>query len=566
MGQGLALQLGVHWTRYKGIPGNTPPPPVVYDFYVDSVNGSDANDGKSEATAFQTIGAVPWDDNLSVGLARGSYWREQLDLGGLGFTGVSLNVYGDGTLPTFDAADVFEGTWTLDSGNIWYADITTVDDQNTMYNSLWKDGVRMEWFASTGDLTTNNDYFVVDATVLNTYTSRFYIYSDTDPNTSGVVYEYASRHYGVTIGDNSVMRYIRTKRNLHNNGSTIIGDNSQAQFCIFEDGVKHNSYIGKNSSAFHCIAYKHDQPKRTNNTLFVGHSQTGTGAVTSFFNCVALAEPDKSEWANLNSTGITGFYAHTDGSNKWDEVQIFNCSVANCNQGFSASDATQISVGESWIHDCYGGISATCDQLYAADVKVTDDTHSVYRGVYMDNIENAVVQRMRMYLKHPTNHAMIYDVSAGGICIVQNSAFLLSDDATAGYNFFYRFLEDTRGVQLQNNIMYAYDRDCCAIRTPNTAANMWTPENYWGGTDIQDFDIGGVATFNFPAALAEPSYGYLLTDNICVDLGPSCVVDPANGNFATVAGSDAATLNAGIGPTDNVVYTPIPSFAEVDAM
>lgn len=37
-------------------------------------------------------------------------------------------------------------------------------------------------------------------------------------------------------------------------------------------------------------------------------------------------------------------------------------------------------------------------------------------------------------------------------------------------------------------------------------------------------------------------------------------------DFATVAGSDAATLEAGIGATDTVTYTAIPTYAEIDLM
>lgn len=540
-------------------------PSGAFDFYVDSVNGSDSNNGKSEATAFKSISSIPMANGITIGLKAGSYWRETLDASG--FNNVDVNMYGEGKLPVLDAADVISTTWINDSGNIWYTDVVTADDQYTMYNSLWKDGVRMEWFANTTLLTTNNDYYVAEAPALNTYNARFYIYSDTDPNTSGALYEYASRHYGAVISTGGVLRRVRTKRQLHNNGSTVIGDEGQAQYCIFEDGVKHNVYIGRNSSAFQCIAYKHDTPKRTNSTLYVGHTQNGVGYNVGFYNCLAIAEPTKTAWANINSAGVTGFYAHTSGpTGKWDEVRVFDCTAANCNEGISGTDAKVISTGNSWAHNCYSALGALSDQLYAADLKVTDQTHSVIRGVVLNNVENAVVQRMRMYLTRPTNQAMIYDFSQSGTCIIQNSVLMLANGSPAGYNYFYRFLNENRGIQLQNNIMYTYDRDCGGISTPNSATNMWTPQNYWGGTDNYDYTIAGVTRANFPAAQADANFGYLFADNICVDYGPSCVVDPANGNFATVAGSDAATLNAGIGATDDVTYTAIPTYAEIDLM
>lgn len=565
MGQGLALQLGVHWTRSKGLSGGPGPQPT-YSYYVDSVAGDDANPG-TEALPFKTMSAITWTDDMTVGVKYGSYFREQVDIGAR--NNVQLNAYGDPVdkLPVFDCADIFVGTWINDTGNIWYADITTEDDQYTMFNSLWKDGVRMEWFASTGALTTNNDYYVAEAPAINTTVARFYIYSDVDPNTSGAVYEYASRWFGVAIGSNSFMRYLRTKRNLHNNGSASIGEQSQAQNCIFEDGVKHNVYVGKNASAFQCIGYKHDTPKRTNSTLFVGHTSDGTGGIVAFNNCIAMAEPTKTAWANANGAGVDGFYSHTAGdSGKWDEVQISDCSAIDCNQAFSSLNTTQMSINRAWANDCYIPVSAKCDTLFSQDLKITDNTHAVRRGLWMQNINNAVIQRTRMYLTRPTNNGFVYDTSPSGLCIIQNSVLMLADAAPAGFNFFFRFTNAGRGVQLQNNIVYAYDRDCNGISIPNTAANMWTPENYWGGTDNYDYSIGGVTTNNFPAALANPNYGYLFTDNINVDFGPSCVTDAPNGDFSTVAGSDAATLNAGIGPTDTVTYTAIPTYAEVDAM
>lgn len=45
---GLGLRLGLYRRSMGG---------VTYDYYVDAVNGSDANDGKSPTAAFQTLGA-----------------------------------------------------------------------------------------------------------------------------------------------------------------------------------------------------------------------------------------------------------------------------------------------------------------------------------------------------------------------------------------------------------------------------------------------------------------------------------------------------------------------------
>src|SRR5690606_7665711 len=92
-----------------------------FDVHVDSVNGSDDNDGATPATALATLGALELVEGMRIGLARGSYWREQIDGGAV--SGVTVGAYGVGKMPVLDAASPIEGTWTQPDAdglpNVW---------------------------------------------------------------------------------------------------------------------------------------------------------------------------------------------------------------------------------------------------------------------------------------------------------------------------------------------------------------------------------------------------------------------------------------------------------------
>lgn len=82
-----------------------------FTYYVDSPMGSDQNDGRTPATAWKTLGrlqAAPVMPGQSIGLRRGSEWRETLQVAwsGLPDEPITIGAYGDGTAPTIDGAGV----------------------------------------------------------------------------------------------------------------------------------------------------------------------------------------------------------------------------------------------------------------------------------------------------------------------------------------------------------------------------------------------------------------------------------------------------------------------------
>lgn len=94
----------------------------IADFYVDSAAGNDANDGKTQATAFATIAAgvaaIGTKPNRVLGLKYGSLFREQIASAAPGLTVIA---YGDRSAgrPRIYGSTAVAGAWTVVSGNIY---------------------------------------------------------------------------------------------------------------------------------------------------------------------------------------------------------------------------------------------------------------------------------------------------------------------------------------------------------------------------------------------------------------------------------------------------------------
>ena len=83
----------------------------TYDVYVDSDFGSDSNPGTTSSRPLQTLAAATTllGASQSVGLARGSHWRESFNLGSK--TAPTVGAYGAGDAPIIDGTDIITG-WT----------------------------------------------------------------------------------------------------------------------------------------------------------------------------------------------------------------------------------------------------------------------------------------------------------------------------------------------------------------------------------------------------------------------------------------------------------------------
>jgi hypothetical protein len=162
--------------------------PATFDYYVDSVAGSDSNAG-TEAAPFQTIAAAQTalaSAGTSLALVRGSTWRETLNIPRTAFV---IGVVGAGAAPVFIGSDAATG-WALHADqvtypNVWQLSWTRTVGASTELLGLWTAGVRPTYRTSLALLAagSNGDWHASSRTGAN---PTVYMKSTVNPDTLSV--------------------------------------------------------------------------------------------------------------------------------------------------------------------------------------------------------------------------------------------------------------------------------------------------------------------------------------------------------------------------------------------
>lgn len=107
---GIKIGIGID---IGGAVGNSTP---KFDYFIDQINGIDANDGLTPATAWQTIAKVNASSFVAgdrIGLKAGDTWKETLTVPSNGEEGnpIVIGKYGSGAKPILNGSDIITG-WT----------------------------------------------------------------------------------------------------------------------------------------------------------------------------------------------------------------------------------------------------------------------------------------------------------------------------------------------------------------------------------------------------------------------------------------------------------------------
>jgi hypothetical protein len=302
-----------------------------FDYYVDSVNGNDANDGLTSATAFATISALPAiATGKRIGLARGSHWREQLTIA---VNSVAVGAYGSGANPLLDASDIVPvGDWSKTGGqtNVYQATVAADLSVITWVNA-WEDDVFLARAASIAACdAAPGSYYPSSDTVGPTITLYVHATDSGNPASNGKVYETSARQSGLMANpySNITATGITTRRNCHNDGSLRTGRYARRTNGRFEDGGKHNVYVSDGSTLTDCVAddlYYNS----VSATLFVHHETTPAGLGVTYTRCQAIKRTAQQ--------GAQGWNGHSSSGN-FGLVQWIDCEATLC--GYSGGGGT----------------------------------------------------------------------------------------------------------------------------------------------------------------------------------------------------------------------------------
>lgn len=327
--------------------------------YVDSVNGSDANDGLTAATALQTLAAglaavAAEGDGAKLGLARGSHWREELAL--FPWSDVSVVGYGDPNLPLpkIDCSDIADSADFSATGG--YAGVYDIDWTHQLVGSApftarwmraWEDGDRLKWVSSVAlcEAEAGTFHCPDQGALTNPVTIYIHPSDNGDPASNGKVYEFGSRNAALHVGPGYRVSDVHTTRNCHKDGSFMsYGYAGQATRVLATDGIIHNLWVGPGSTATGCVAYDCEPSTwrpGTGATLFITHRDDSSALTTRYIDCAAYTPHDASVHLPL--------YAHTSGgANRLAAVEVSGFRTYAPGE-IGASDTDALTVTNTFI-------------------------------------------------------------------------------------------------------------------------------------------------------------------------------------------------------------------------
>jgi hypothetical protein len=313
------------WSGLSGLTG------LSYDWFVDSVNGNDANRGNTAAGAFQTIAALE-----AAGIAAGDRialsgtFREQLDIT---VDNVTVGSYGGGA--TLDASDVIPaGSWAATGGtaNVYEASVSLAVSATLQWVNAWEDDEFLARAANVAACDAAPGSYYPSAETGN-ITLYVHPYGSTDPTSDGKTYEVSVRQFGLDAGNTTgaSVTGIETKRNLYESGSLRVGRSARLIDCTCSDGSKHNLYY-KDGTYLQNVTATNAYYGGTNGVMFIYNENTPAGLGISHVDCTAQLTGNT---VSLSNGHISGFGGHNNTSGNFGAVAYAGCMVQDLLVGWS---------------------------------------------------------------------------------------------------------------------------------------------------------------------------------------------------------------------------------------
>lgn len=316
---------------FLGLAGDAVSP----DFYVDSLNGDDGNDGLTAVTAFATLGAAraAMADGDVLRLLGESYWTELLDISALAGSRVDVS----GGVPYIDAAGEVTETWSQHDAttfpNVWNISVSHGFTNSQTRLPIWEDGQLLTRTTSVASCNTTpgSFYSPSDESLSANDPATVYVHaSDSgNPNSNGSLYETARREYAVQgafgAGGQTVVGPLTVGRQAHNDGSITLGENATMRQVLAIDGHKHNG-LQESGTAQDNVFFN---AQNVGGYLLVFYTASGLGKSALTNRCGFIASPSETLSSAL------GYYCH-DNTNGHDESVVRQSWFARCGVAYLA--------------------------------------------------------------------------------------------------------------------------------------------------------------------------------------------------------------------------------------
>ena len=438
---------------------------AAYNYYVDSVNGSDANTGTSPASAFRNLTALPTiNSGQSVGLAAGSYWRQTLAIG----TGsplvnnVTVAMYGTGSKPVLDGADIIStGDWSKTGGftNLYQA--TEPLPGSTNWVNVFENGSFLQNVASqaTADATACS-YYISDMTLTG---APIYIHTcdGSNPASNGKTYEYTHRSLVLQVwGNNETISNISTKRAAGNNGSLVVlgdGSASYIQGCTADLGGKHNLFAPGGSTVDGCSFTDEYYPSSGNMLVFF--DGVGSGLPVTVKNSTFL------QTQNITGNVVSAIFTHT-GSGSLGAMTVSTSTMAATNgsklSGIGGTNLSSLSINDVIASSTANLVSASVNTTLTNSQMVSSyTTTTALIGTAASNI-TVTVSNTQACLNNIQNGIVVAQNASTSITLAGNTFYV---GATQGFPYdVFRSISGSSTLIANNNVLdsgkasaYAWD-------------------------------------------------------------------------------------------------------------
>lgn len=336
-------------------------PPVIipFDVYADSVNGNDSNSGLSPELAKKTLAALPSQAaDQRIGLAKGSLFREQLELAN---AGMYVGAYGLGDEPHITGANLIT-SWSKTSGKTFVYEATLTcalgSIDSSIYPRAWENGAALSRVATTALVDSTAASYTITGTY-PTYTLYVHATGDGNPASNGSSYEASTRlhgiHGGETVGELTV-KGIKCSKPAHMDGALVLrGRRVTMEDCLAYDGSKHNIFGGSGTMRRCAARYAEYNAAKTLGVFFLTDPQGD-----SF-----LVDDCDFEWSLTDLLALnncSGIIAHRGASTStWRLAEFRNTRPKYCSTGFSVSSADQVRITDCDATDCKSFAAASAD-------------------------------------------------------------------------------------------------------------------------------------------------------------------------------------------------------------
>ncbi len=440
--------------------GSRPASASTFDYYIDSVAGSDSNTGRSEAQAWATIGKLTTAGVLAngvrIGLKRGGHWRETLDLSS--YTGCTVGAYGSTSAarPKLNGSDIASaGAWSKTVGltNVYQIAWSHSLDVAPSLLTVWVNGARLTFVTSQATCDATPGSFTYSGSVVGTSPITVYVNStgSTNPGSDGKTYELTKRKRSLWLGPGGWSdSLLLLKAGYSANNTYELG--SRATNCLFAHSQIHAAVAYGNTSFIGCDFYQIEANTRTGSVNTLTFYENTGGYTGTASNC---------RFDSGTSTDIpNAVYTHTVSSGqRWAAINLSGLAVRRVNLlASSSNELVTLNVTNcvaEQIADTAGAIQGSADFVnitnLLADYNLAQNSNYGKRASSFASPTVATIRDSRFLFSQPASGSAIrgtgqHDVQGCTFHYTGGSATAMVDDTCPATVIF------------KNNVCSAFNR------------------------------------------------------------------------------------------------------------